>query len=333
MEEKELLSRFVGSFLGLAIGDALGAPVEFMSREDILSAHGEKGIRDFLPWRGFPAGSYTDDTQMSMATAVGCIRSHQHELAMGTADLETQLWRSYREWRRTQSDPAQTRAPGSTCLAVLRSKYRGTTEEPVNNSKGCGGVMRTAPLGMVFPAPLAFRHGVMAAALTHGNPAGYLPAGLLSAIIAFLVRGLDVRDSVRQSLGMLEAQQDGEDTHRAVNQAVVLAGSNMNEQEAIERLGLGWVGDEAIAVSTYCALKHQTSFADGVLAAVNHSGDSDSTGSITGAILGAHLGIGGLPRSWIDEVENAAGLKKLARDLLLACVRGDELSFEEYSVE
>jgi len=98
--------------------------------------------------------------------------------------------------------------------------------------------MRTAPLGLIFPPPLAFRHGVMAAALTHGHPAAYVSARLLSAIIAFIVRGLDVRESVRQSLGMVKRHPQGEETHRAVNQAVVLAGSNMDQREAIERLGL-----------------------------------------------------------------------------------------------
>ena len=333
MEDRELLSRFVGCFMGLAIGDALGAPVEFLTRDDIAERHGPNGVRSFLPWGGFPAGSYTDDTQLSMATAIGCIRSHQHEIARGTVDLETQLWRSYKDWRRTQNDPTQTRAPGSTCLAVLRSKYRGSPEEPANNSKGCGGVMRTAPLGLVFLPPLAFRHGVMAAALTHGHPSGYLGAGLLSAIIAFIVRGLEVRDSVRQSLGILARQPNAEETQEAVKQAVMLAGSNMHEMEAIERLGLGWVGDEAIAIAVFCAIRHDSSFVEAVTAAVNHDGDSDSTGSITGAIVGTHLGLGGLPRTWIDEVENAAGLKKLSRDLFLACVKGQELSFDEYSVE
>lgn len=63
----------------------------------------------------------------------------------------------------------------------------------------------------------------------------------------------------------------------------------------IAQLGVGWVGEEALAISVYCALKYQDDFKEAVIAAVNRNGDSDSTGAITGNILGAYLGLSRIP--------------------------------------
>ena len=86
--------------------------------------------------------------------------------------------------------------------------------------------------------------------------------------------------------------------------------------QAIETLGEGWVGEEALAISIYCALKYQNDFEKAVITAVNHDGDSDSTGAITGNILGSYLGIKGIPLNWLREVELSEELTQLADDLV-----------------
>ena len=72
---------YLGCLFGLAIGDALGAPVEFLRLPQIKALYGEKGIADFDSWSGFKLGFYTDDTQMSLATARGCIKAYQSQKA------------------------------------------------------------------------------------------------------------------------------------------------------------------------------------------------------------------------------------------------------------
>ena len=141
------MGKFLGCIYGLAIGDALGAPVEFLSLDQIKRKYGQQGIREFDNWGGFPTGSYTDDTQMSLATAEGCIRAYQRWLSRGISHLPSVVHVRYMDWLKSQNDPYQRRAPGNTCLQALRSNKMGTIEEKINNSKGCGGVMRTAPLG------------------------------------------------------------------------------------------------------------------------------------------------------------------------------------------
>ena len=125
--------KFLGCMYGLAIGDALGAPVEFMLLDEIKRKYGQQGIRDFDSWSGFPPGAYTDDTQMSLATAVGCIRAQLRWLDRGICHLPSVVYGRYLDWLKTQDDRFQQRAPGNTCLQALRSHKMGTMQEKINN--------------------------------------------------------------------------------------------------------------------------------------------------------------------------------------------------------
>ena len=165
--------RVAGCLLGGAVGDALGAPVEFLSLEQIRSRNGPGGIAELDEAYGV-RGAITDDTQMTLFTAEGLIRADNRGRAKGIFHPPTAVHHAYARWLFTQGgllsgdaaaprwDPAgfdgllidvgglnATRAPGNTCIAALRSGRAGTIEEPLNDSKGCGGVMRAAPAGMV----------------------------------------------------------------------------------------------------------------------------------------------------------------------------------------
>jgi ADP-ribosylglycohydrolase len=86
----------------------------------------------------------------------------------------------------------------------------------------------------------------------------------------------------------------------------------------VERLGEGWVAEEALAIALYCALTADGSFERGVLAAANHSGDSDSTAAIAGNLLGALLGRGAIPERWLEPLEVREVVERLAGELLAA---------------
>ena len=126
---KLLISKYQGCLLGLTIGDALGAPVEFLRLQEIKKRYGKDGLADFHEWRGFKPGSYTDDTQMSLATAVGCIRASQRWRDRGICHSASVVHRRYLDWLESQNDPDQRRGPGSTCLSALQSGKMGTIEE------------------------------------------------------------------------------------------------------------------------------------------------------------------------------------------------------------
>lgn len=312
---KKDLSRFSGCMLGLAIGDALGAPVEFMRIDEIRRQYGEQGVTGFERWGGFEAGSYSDDTQMSLSTADGLIRAKMAATGTSPCNPTPTVWNAYLEWYKTQSDPKERRAPGNTCLNALRSGQMGTVENPINDSKGCGGVMRIAPVGLAFEPLSAFQHGISFAAMTHGHPSGYFSAGFLAAIISFIVEGKNLMESVAESRAILARRFHCRETLEKVDSAVELAEGNSSVEEAIAILGQGWTGEEALAIAIFCSLRFIDDFGKAILTSVNHSGDSDSTGSIAGAIMGALLGEGAIPKEWIQEIEGRERLLEIAAEL------------------
>lgn len=86
-----------------------------------------------------------------------------------------------------------------------------------------------------------------------------------------------------------------------------------------EQLGEGWVAEETLAIAIYCALKYSDDFINGVVAAVNHDGDSDSTGAVTGNILGTALGFEAIPQKYLDKLELKDVILEIAEDLHHDC--------------
>ena len=213
---------------------------------------------------------------------------------------------------------------GNSCLSALSSGRMGTIEQPINSSKGCGGVMRATPVGLFCRKEAAFQIACEYAALTHGHPSGYLSAGVLAQIIACIIEGAEIRDAVIDTLLVLDKYNGKEECDNAVRKALELANSDTDTGQAIKLLGEGWVGEEAIAIAVYCALRYRDDFRKALCAAVNHDGDSDSTGAITGNILGAHLGIKGIPAEWVEKIEMADTLIQIADDLLIGFKDSEE---------
>lgn len=306
------LDRYKGCLLGLAVGDALGAAVEFMSYTEIKNRYGNGGIQDFDAWSGFEAGSYTDDTQMAKATANGCIKAAEKQEKGGNFEPTLYIYKEYLSWLETQNDPFQQRGPGNTCLSSLGSGKMGSIDVPINNSKGCGGVMRVAPAGLVFSGEMAFLEGAKCAAITHGHPSGYLSAGFLAELVSHILTEKMLQESLRLSKETLVKFGGHQETLLSINLAEVLAKKDAPASDAIQEIGEGWVGEEALAISVYCSLKFSSDFRSGVVASVNHSGDSDSTGAITGVILGTLLGVGAIPDGWINRLENSQEIEGIA---------------------
>ncbi len=339
-EKSTVQGRFHGCLLGGAVGDALGAPVEFMSRTEILRRFGAEGITQYVPAYG-DLGTITDDTQMTLFTAEGLIRGWVRGCFKGVTTYSGVTAHAYLRWLQTQGgrpkcdidfgadEPGwlfqqrqlhSRRAPGNTCLSALRAMS--SLGEPArNDSKGCGGVMRVAPVGLFVwrlrqhKSPYeAFRLGTELAALTHGHPTGALTGGVLAALILMLTDGASLREAITVAKVVLRLQPDHEETLRAIEMAEVLAASGLPHDVAIARLGQGWIAEEALAISIYCALVARN-FKQGVIWAVNHDGDSDSTGAIVGNLLGAIHGAKAIPAEWLEPLELREVITELADDL------------------
>jgi ADP-ribosyl-[dinitrogen reductase] hydrolase len=321
-----LRGRYRGCLLGGAAGDALGAGIEFLSLAEIRRRHGPAGITGYVPAYG-RTGAITDDTQMTLFTAEGLLRDQQRPAS--ERDPAVELWRAYRRWLVTQAaDPANAgrpdgwlisqrflhheRAPGNTCLSVLDAGHPGSISRPANDSKGCGGVMRVAAAGLAAADP--FSVGCQAAALTHGHPSGYLAAGALALMIGELAAGRELPLAVAEAISVLRQVTGGDEVAAALTAAVHAAESGPLAADAISLLGEGWVAEEALAIATHCALT-ASDFRSGVLLAVNHGGDSDSTGAICGNLLGAGLGEDAIDGDLLDGLEGRDTIAQVADDL------------------
>ncbi len=330
--------------LGGAIGDALGAPIEFLTLTQIHKRYGAKGVTDFVAG-DWPAGTITDDTQMTLFTAEGLIRGKMRWLDRGIASAESVVYQAYLRWLMTQGiqppnrdrhdasgflisvpELHARRAPGNTCLSALQSivEYRGKPAS--NSSKGCGAVMRMAPVGLVDPrnppGPWAigagnwsFTMGRDFAAITHGHPSGQLAAGAFAVIVGALANGTPLTAAIKVARHQLIRHESHEETLAAINAAVKAAAKGTASAITVEQLGRGWVAEEALSIGIYCALVAKT-FEEGVLLAVNHGGDSDSTGSIAGNLLGIIHGESALPAKWLKRLELRRLIARIAEDLV-----------------
>ncbi|GIH68912.1 ADP-ribosylglycohydrolase family protein [Sphaerimonospora thailandensis] len=360
-------SRVRGCVLGGAIGDALGAPIEFSSLGGIRDRYGPAGITGLVPDGSGRIGLITDDTQMTLFTMEGLLRADVRFVQRGVCHVPSVIRSAYLRWLDTQqydAPPARDdrhvfrtgglreqrwlyarRAPGNACLSGLHAQGGQATGEagrapqlgepgPVNpGSKGCGTVMRSAPFGLVGGSPReAFETAAECAQITHGHPTGYLAAGALAVLIHSLVQGVSIRGAVADAMEILGDYPAHEETTEALRAAVALADDGDPTPEKVETLGGAWVAEEALAIAVYCALvDHPGASVDhpgpessrrALLLAVNHSGDSDSTGAICGNIIGARYGDLALPGEWLVELEGRAPITGLADDFAVQMTQG-----------
>ncbi len=355
-----LLEKFQGCLVGGAIGDALGYKVEFMDINEIHSRFGADGIRDLVVDATGNKALISDDTQMTLFTAEGLLWAHHGGRHKDISSYTSCVFYAYQRWLYTQTRRLASqdynwilnneeldyksdllsvrelyarRAPGNTCISALSSSSKqnyGTISRPINNSKGCGGVMRVAPVGMYFydSPQRAFRIAAECAAITHGHPSGYLSAGMLAAIIAEILSGKELLQSTHEAIMLLKQYDGHEECLHIIEKALDLLSRDISSIEAISQLGQGWVGEEALAMAIYCALKYPNNFEEAICLAVNHSGDSDSIGAICGNILGALLGINAIPDNWKQSVEMTDVIMSMSTKLFR---RGEKLSY--YAVD
>lgn len=315
-----------GSLMAAAAGDALGYAVEFINKSKIDKLYGSDGITAFELNGG--KALISDDTQMSLFTANGLLMGVTRCAMRGIGSRpEEYVYVAYRDWYYTQTRDKRIedsyswlralpqmyslRAPGITCMNACESIVQ--RDEPQNNSKGCGGIMRVAPIALLHSGYIArarrfytheelARAGVTIARCTHKHPLGFLPAALLTLLLAEIITmspeevALRIESVVAKCLSVVgelygvEYRDDVLYLEELTQRALRVAHSHLTDVEAISLLGQGWTADEAWAIALYCAVRHIDSVERAIIAAVNHDGDSDSTGSICGNVMGAIYG-------------------------------------------
>lgn len=234
---------------------------------------------------------------MPLFTAEALIRASHRADELGFGSLLEVTRRACLRWLHTQGRPVSDefvlsgwlvqvpglhaqRAPVNTCLSALEACARNTEFRAENDSKGCGGVMRMAPVGLARDIDV-FKTGCDLAAITHGHPTGQLAAGYFAEVVARLLDGLELEAAAEMALTRLGRDPASAETGKAVEAALSLARRGRPSAEAVESLGQGWVAEEALAIGLYCALVAED-FRHGVLLAVNHSGIRTAPGRSPG---------------------------------------------------
>lgn len=344
---ESLKDKVKGCLLGGAIGDALGYPVEFVySYKSIEREYGKGGIQKYdlrYPWLSHKVkeAQISDDTQMTIYTLNALLESDRKGVP-----LMEEMIRQYLGWFYGQVGNTitgnlkselteieqlnQRRAPGNTCLSALNAISRG--EKVVNNSKGCGGVMRVAPIG-IFGAIKKWKLADTAKTaadvgeITHLHPLSNYSSACLAVIIqqclAESPKSLhDFRAIVVNSLDVLEEvygpyAPELNNFSRLIENAIEKVSSPACDWEVIENeLGEGWVAEETLAIAIFCVARHIDDFREAIVSAVNHGGDSDSTGAVAGNIIGAILGMTGIPEEYISQLQLTNLMLDMAKQAL-----------------
>ena len=308
--------------LGGAIGDALGAEIEFWHLSRIRDRF-PKGLQDLPPHAG-RVGAITDDTQMTLFTAEGLIRAAVRQDERGICHPPSVIHHALLRWLATQGvqpgmDIDSTglirdqrlhaqRAPGNTCLSALRAT-RQFGAAARNESKGCGTIMRVAPVAFVAQERIR-ELALETSALTHGHRTGQEAAAAWALILAELARDVDPEDAAIRVVDSF-----GAETANSIRAA--LTAPRDAKPETVESLGGGWVAEEALAIALYACLCARD-FQHGLQIAVTHGGDSDSTGAIAGNALGLLFPDQVQSHRWSAQVECGDLIRDISHDLALA---------------
>ncbi|WP_203992896.1 ADP-ribosylglycohydrolase family protein [Micromonospora lutea] len=322
--------RAAGSLFGLAYGDALGKPTEFLTVAEIDRRFGPTGPRELV---GDPA-LVTDDTQMALA--VGWALHDAPTYTPGA--VEPLLRRRFLDWA---TSPDNNRAPGMTCLRACAELSRGLPWQQATEagSKGCGANMRVTPVGLL-DVDLDTLAGLaqLQAGLTHGHPTGLAASELTAYAVRLLVDGAALADLPDLLTARVDEQRrvyradwlgdlwkrsgvrapeefisrGWQECERALARLDVALAAPDDGGDPCRLTGEGWIAEEALAAALYCAIRHADSPVYALVRGARTAGDSDSIAALAGAFVGAAHGMSGWPSGWAERIEYADQLAALA---------------------
>ena len=336
MENKSASYR--GCLLGLAVGDAMGYPVDKKNWTEICEAYGPNGLLGYDLANG--NADVTSYTQLAAFVCNGLLLG----ATRGNSDYYSRyMAMSLREWAKSQQ--FRTNAEKTFCwvaqvpalrrrlcmdtrmLDALTRQTLGTPEAPVLVSTTPGALTTAVAVGLCFdpnrmkPEQVG-RLGAEAVAFTHGDPDAFLSGAFLAYSIAGIMQEpekplLDhfthALDAVRSQFGDKYPQLEA--LEAKIKKAFSLTRDpELTPLAAMTLLGCSSVS-ECLAGAVYASLIHPGNFDEAMISAVNHSGRSAAVGAVTGAILGARLGAEALPEFYLESLEPLAALEELARDL------------------
>jgi ADP-ribosylglycohydrolase len=314
-----------GVVLGGAIGDAMGHPTEFLSMEAIRERYGPNGVMGFELYWGADGkdrpettenpverkrfAPYTDDTQMAEAVLLALLDGRDHKFELD--DTMNAMAERFVEW--SQRPQGGHRAPGNACLSGCRALAAGAPWHSAGGETagGCGSVMRAYPFGIVFVNDLskAEHWSVAHSKLTHRDPIALAASAAMAIGTALALRHETPRVICSEMIAA--AARYSSSTGTMVAQAYEDAMRGVTPDRTLNRLR-AWAAHEAIAAAVYIFARHPDDARSAILEGANTPGDSDSIATLAGSLVGARVGLHGLPREWVADVERSEALQALA---------------------
>ncbi len=305
----DVLDRFRGCFLGLAVGDALGMPTEGYTAEEIRSKFGI--IKDMMPapeghfHTGLKAGQYTDDTQETLLLAESIIESYGFSADRFAEKLK--------EWGSAWVlDERLNRGVGFATRSSVESMIAGTSwQESGVRIPTCGSAMRAAPIGLVYSCDLSMvgRYADLQSLPTHCGPAARAGAIAVAVGVALGLNGFP-KETVLRMASDTSRRIDGEFAERLLWVGSIL---NLEPSEALSLIGNSPMVSDIVPAAFYCYLKFEPE--DALITAASSGGDTDSIASIAGSLFGASCGTGWIPERWLSCLEDRGRIEKTASDL------------------
>ena len=336
MEQREIACR--GCLLGLAVGDAMGYTVDKKSWAEICQDYGPNGLLGYDLANGY--AEITSYTQLAAfacnSLLLGVTRGNQEKygnyIALGLREwLKGQQYRGGEEktfcWLVRVPEMRHRHCMDTRILDALSRETLGTPENPIFKSDNPGAITIPIAVGLLYDkawmAPsLVGKLGTQAVAFTHGNKESFLAGAVLAYAIAGIVQHPDKPLALQFSQAVQAMQTQFGETYgeaetvaRLMFRAMEFAkDSQLNALAAMSMLECTTAA-ECLAGAMYACLIHPANFDEAVIAAVNHSGRSAAVGALTGAILGAKLGVEALPDFYLECLEPASVLGELAEDV------------------
>lgn len=294
-----LRSKFLGCLLGAALGDALGASFEGRGR-------GPGKAQGLLEGKGVLR--YTDDTHMMIGVAESLVACRgfdgRHMARTFIQNFEREPWRGYGP------------GPPRVFRLIKSGKSWDKASELIypGGSFGNGAAMRIAPVGLLyFDDPDLLREvAYLSSQITHAHPLGKEGAALQAYAVALAIRSepsspLNLDAFLKQLKGFCREELY---QHKLRKVGELLKGASV--EQVVRELGHGVEAPNSVPTALYCFLRYPDSFEEAVAYAIGLGGDTDTIGSMTGAILGARLGLGSIPEHLRARLENRAYLEELA---------------------
>jgi ADP-ribosylglycohydrolase len=298
MAELSRKARIQGMLFGLALGDALGEPVEFQFLTEIRAHYGAGGIQH----PPNPA-QITDDTALTidLVQAILSAKDAGHS-PQSEAFVDVVMQNFAQNLIATAQTPIFSRM-GETTRKAIANLQAGTSWQNagITQSKGCGAPMRVAPIGAFFQhdEKQLRQLAIVSSQVTHEHPTALASTVATAYLIKLALDDVPASQYLSQVMAFTDGMSD--DLHYAFLRIGHALGWRSTDR-ALRHLGEGWIAEEAVAMALYCVLKHPDEYVAVVRCAANIDGDSDSVACIAGAIAGARLGISAIPQAWLQSL-------------------------------